>query len=98
MLTSIAGRDREDRSGREKAMSAWGLLVVFLFSQAVSARLEGVVEDQTNAVIPGVTVVATNAATNLTYDSLPNEVGRYVFVALPPGTYSLTAELPGFKK
>jgi hypothetical protein len=86
-------------------MKAVSLLTILLLSlpipvtsQGVSARLEGLVQDQSHAVIPGVTVTATNSATNLRYDSLTNEVGRYVFVALPPGSYSVTAELPGFKK
>ncbi|MBI4474169.1 MAG: carboxypeptidase regulatory-like domain-containing protein, partial [Acidobacteria bacterium] len=74
------------------------LLPSFVMAQAVSARLEGIVEDPSKAVVPGVTVIATNSATNISYESVTNEVGRYVFVALPPGTYSLTAELPGFKK
>jgi hypothetical protein len=69
-----------------------------LRSQAVSARLEGIIQDQTQAVIPGVSVIATNTATNISYNSVTNEAGRYVFVSLPPATYSLTAELPGFKK
>lgn len=73
------------------------LAILLTIGQAVSARLEGIVQDQTSAVIPGVTVVATNSGTNIKYNSVTNEVGRYVFAALPPGTYSLAAELPGFK-
>lgn len=67
-------------------------------SQAVSARLEGLVQDQSQAVIPGVSVVVINEATNITHESVTNETGRYVLVALPPGTYRVEAELPGFKK
>jgi hypothetical protein len=67
-------------------------------AQAVSARLEGVVQDQTQAVIPGVGVAAINEGTNLKYDSVTNETGRYVFVTLPPGTYRVEAELAGFKR
>src|SRR5688572_8679183 len=74
------------------------LLPSIAIGQTVSARLEGILSDQTQAVIPGVTIKATNTATNISYDSLTNEMGRYVFVALPPGTYSLVAELPGFEK
>lgn len=67
-------------------------------AQGVYARLEGLVQDSSQAVIPGVSVVATNEGTNIIYASVTNEAGRYVFVTLPPGTYSLKAELPGFKK
>jgi len=74
------------------------LLAAAMFLQNVSARLEGVIQDPSQAVIPGVAVTATNTGTNIKYESITNEAGRYVFVSLPPGTYSITAELPGFKK
>lgn len=67
-------------------------------AQAVSARLEGVVQDQSQAVIPGVNVVAINEGTNIASEAVTNETGRYVFVTLPPGNYKLQAELPGFKR
>ncbi len=67
-------------------------------AQAVSARLEGVVSDATQAVIPNAKVVATNKATGLEYDTATNESGRFVFVQLPPGTYTLSATTTGFKR
>ena len=69
-----------------------------LMAQSVSARLEGRVMDSTQAVIPGVVVVATNEATNIATEDLTNESGRYIFPNLTPGTYTLSASLPGFKK
>src|SRR5262245_47224109 len=69
-----------------------------LQAQVVSARLEGLVQDQSGAIIPGVNVVATNEGTNIPTESVTNETGRYIFVTLPPGTYKLQAELPGFKR
>lgn len=69
-----------------------------VIAQAVSARLEGVVLDQSPAVIPAVNVIVTNEATNIAYESVTNETGRYIFVTLPPGTYRVEAELPGFKR
>ena len=66
------------------------------FSQGV--RLEGIVKDASQAVIPGVTVTATNEGTNISTTSLSNETGHYVFVNLVPGTYTLTCELQGFKR
>jgi len=74
------------------------LLIATLLGQSVSARLEGLVQDPSQAVVPGVSVTATNIGTNVKYDSITSETGRYVFVSLPPGTYALSAELPGFKK
>lgn len=67
-------------------------------AQIASARLEGTVKDASQAVIPGVTVIATNEGTNISYTNSTNDSGFYVFVNLPPGTYTLTSELQGFKK
>ena len=61
-----------------------------------SASLSGTIVDQTGAVLPGVTVMAVNAATNQSRTAISNAEGRYQFTGLPPATYSLTAELQGF--
>ncbi|MBM3790434.1 MAG: carboxypeptidase regulatory-like domain-containing protein, partial [Acidobacteria bacterium] len=67
-------------------------------AQTAGARLEGVVRDASQAVIPGVTVTATNEATGISFTSMSGDTGLYVFVSLPPGPYTLTSELPGFKR
>jgi len=54
--------------------------------------------NSSQAVIPGVTVTATNEGTNISTTSVSNEAGLYVFVNLVPGTYTLTCELQGFKR
>jgi hypothetical protein len=69
-----------------------------LQAQSVSARLEGALRDQSQAVIPGVTVTATNESTNISATAITNEAGRYTFLSLSPGSYTVSAELPGFKK
>ncbi|MFH1573433.1 MAG: carboxypeptidase regulatory-like domain-containing protein, partial [Acidobacteriota bacterium] len=74
------------------------LLAALTMAQVTGARLEGVVKDQTQAVIPGVTVAATHEATNITYDTVTNMSGFYLFPRLPPGNYSISAELPSFKR
>jgi len=77
---------------------AVALMVGLGMAQVTTARLEGVVKDATDAVVPGVAVTAINEATNLTYETLTNETGLYIFPRLIPGTYTITAELPGFKR
>ncbi len=69
-----------------------------LWGQAVSARLEGVVQDQSKGVIPAVTVVAVNEGTGIQFQAASNESGRYIFPTLPPGSYTVSAEQTGFKK
>jgi hypothetical protein len=63
-----------------------------------TAPLSGVVTDQNDAVVPGVTVVVKNNATGV---SLPpvttNHAGLFSVAALDPGTYIVTFSLSGFK-
>jgi hypothetical protein len=42
-------------------------------------------------------VTATNSATGVVTDLVTNESGAYNFASLLPGTYKMTAELPGFQ-
>src|SRR5207248_6445143 len=57
----------------------------------------GTVADASGALIPGVTVTATNTGTGIVNTVVTNEAGAYQFAALQPGTYKISAELPGFK-
>jgi Ca-activated chloride channel family protein len=59
--------------------------------------IAGVVTDSTKAVIPGVTVTATNLQTGATAIGITNESGKYELKNLADGEYKVTAELPGFK-
>jgi len=63
-----------------------------------TAPLSGVVSDPTGAVIPGVSVVAKNNATNAQFETVSIENGTFVIPALTPGTYTVTVSLPGFKQ
>jgi hypothetical protein len=69
-----------------------------VFAQSGNAQLGGTIEDSTRALIPGVTVTATNVDTNVTQTMLSNDSGAYTFAALPPGKYKVSADLTGFKK
>jgi len=79
------------------------LVVVLLgsspcFSQESRATILGRVVDQTNAVIVGATVQATNLDTNTVATSVTNQSGAFEIPYLLPGTYRITVELTGFKK
>jgi len=67
-------------------------------AQFDSGQMSGFVRDASSSVIPGVSVVATNQGTGEQHHTITNETGYYVFPSLPVGTYSILAELPGFKK
>ena len=67
------------------------------FGQSGNASVGGFVQDPSQAFIPGVTVTVTNTQTGVVTTALSNESGTYNIPGLLPGTYKLSAELPGFK-
>src|SRR5215467_7735182 len=73
------------------------LLVAPVFSQSTNSTVTGTISDSSKAVLPGVTVTATNTATGVVTTVLTNESGSYNFPSLLPGTYKVSAELPGFQ-
>src|SRR5215469_13370502 len=66
--------------------------------QAVNATLVGTVTDSSGAAISDAKVTITETNTGISHASQTNESGNYVFPDLPPGTYTVTAELSGFKR
>ena len=67
-------------------------------AQRTTASIRGTVRDATQAVLPGVTVTATNEDTGLVRSVVTNESGVYSAADLPIGRYKIEAELPSFKK
>jgi len=79
-----------------------GVLVLVLTSvtswaQLSTAQLSGRVTDETGAVLPGVTLTATQTDTGLTRSLTTDENGMYVLPNLPTGPYRLEAALQGFR-
>ena len=66
-------------------------------AQTGAASITGLVTDESGAPVPGVTVTATNQATNVTYIAVSNEAGNYTIAGVPVGTYVVKAELTGFR-
>src|SRR2546428_14131459 len=73
------------------------LLPNITFAQTGNASVGGFVQDTSRAFIPGVTVTATNTQTGVAASVITNETGAYNISSLLPGTYKLSAELPGFR-
>ncbi|MCM3881114.1 MAG: Plug and carboxypeptidase regulatory-like domain-containing protein [Vicinamibacterales bacterium] len=67
-------------------------------AQTGAGTISGTLHDQSGLVLPGATVTAENPTLAVTRSVPSNERGMFVFAQLPPGTYSVTAELSGFKK
>jgi hypothetical protein len=67
------------------------------FAQTGAASITGLLTDQSGAAAPGVTVTATNQATNVEYTATSNSAGNYTIDTVPVGTYVVRASLAGFK-
>ena len=66
-------------------------------AQLQSGRIVGTVLDPQKAGIPGATITVINLATNQARLAITDTEGNYVVTPLDPGTYNVTAEMPGFQ-
>lgn len=62
------------------------------------AGIQGVVTDNSGAVVPGATITLTNKETNQSQQTESGDGGFYRFTGLAPGTYSISVEKQNFKK
>ncbi len=95
----MATRKRGSRKSTA-VLSAAALIAVFAaaaFAQSSNGSVRGIVRDQTDAVIPGATLLLVNKATNVTASTTTNGAGFYVFPQVVPGKYSLTVTSPGME-
>jgi hypothetical protein len=68
----------------------------FAQARAAGGDVTGTVRDITGGVLPGTTITAANQETGVSRAATSDEAGRYLLPALPPGTYTVDATLPGF--
>ena len=67
------------------------------FAQTFQGGIRGVIQDADGGVLPGVTVTIENEGTGVSRTAVANAVGEYNFANVQPGTYTLRAELSGFR-
>jgi Carboxypeptidase regulatory-like domain len=79
-------------------------LFLFLVPGSASAQVSGTgvitgeVTDQTGAVMPGVQVTITQAASKASQTTTTNQSGRYTFSFVQPGVYDVSFSKTGFAK
>ena len=73
------------------------LAVVPGWAQSGTASIGGRVTDPQAGLVAGATVTLTNVATALTRTTVTNHAGQYQVSALPPGMYTLTITMAGFR-
>ncbi len=66
-------------------------------AQVATGRVTGRVTDSSGAVISGASITLTNEGTGVAQNVHSSSTGDYVFEAVNPGSYTLTAEAPGFQ-
>jgi carboxypeptidase family protein len=67
-----------------------------LLAQSASGTITGVVTDPSGAAIVGAEVRLLDVSTNASQTTTSNEVGRYTFVNVSPGTYNVAVSHAGF--
>jgi outer membrane receptor protein involved in Fe transport len=72
------------------------LLVAGEFAQETTGGLQGIVKDQSGAVVSRAQVVVTGASLIGKKEAETDSSGYYRFANLPPGTYTLTITATGF--
>jgi outer membrane receptor protein involved in Fe transport len=80
-----------------------GLVAVTLFMAPMAlwaqatGQITGIVTDTSGAVLPGVTVEATNTATGAVRSAVTGDDGLYTLPLIQPGVYDVKATLSGFR-
>ncbi|MBI4908481.1 MAG: TonB-dependent receptor [Acidobacteria bacterium] len=67
-------------------------------AQSIYGGLRGLISDSQGGVIASAKVTIIDEGTNLTRSTLANATGEFNFASVTPATYSLVAEMAGFKK
>ena len=73
-------------------------LPVAVSAQQATGKILGTITDPQGAVLPGVTVVISNPATQVSSSAVTDKDGFYQVLDLPIGAYRITCELRGFKR
>ena len=74
------------------------LVVAFLaVSQTSNGTITGVVSDPAGAVVAGAGIEVRNTDTGFAYPTQSTGTGNYTVTQLPPGPYSVTVKVSGFK-
>ena len=97
MLNARVNRQPATPVARVVTLSALFVLAIAVASaQTAFSSFSGTVFDPLNGLLPGVRMVLTNGQSGAKYEIRSDRTGRFQFIGLPPGQYSLETELAGF--
>ena len=96
------------RDRKTERASIWRVLAVLALlaagaagpaaAQTNTAEILGVVVDESGAVLPGAVVAAAHPASGTVVERVTDGEGRFYFPGLATGAWTVTAELPGFRR
>jgi len=69
-----------------------------VYGQGYFGTISGTLTDSSGAIVQGAHVTLLDEQKGYTFNATSDNSGRYLFVSIPPGTYSVTAEMKGFEK
>lgn len=74
------------------------LFTVFVSAQGYFGTVSGLITDPSGAAIPGAKVTLVDQEKGFHFDGVSDAAGRYLFRAVPPGNYTVSAEATGFNE
>src|SRR5689334_10545570 len=74
------------------------LLAPLALVAQTTGTVEGTIADESGAPLPGVTVTVTSPSLQGSRNAVTGADGHYRFPSVPPGQYTVTAELSNFGK
>jgi len=72
------------------------VMPMMLFGQGYFGTLSGNITDPSGALVPGAKVTLVDQQKGYQFATKSDNSGRYVFTTIPPGLYTVSAELKGF--
>ena len=83
--------------------SALLAIVVLLFSELLVGQgyfgtVSGTVTDASGAIVQGAKLTLLDEQKGYQFTTTSDKEGRYLFASIPPGSYSVSAEMSGFEK
>ena len=96
-MSNEAGRFRICYFCAAISLSLFLLCTPRAYAQQTLGGITGTVTDASGAVVPAATVTIVGDQTKLTRTLQTNDTGRYDFVNLPIGSYTITVTRTGFQ-
>ena len=97
-LTTLTFGENYRRVLRTLTIAIIVLLPAALFGQGYFGTVSGILTDPSAAIIQGAKVTLLDEQKGYKFTAKSDSEGRYLFVSIPPGMYSVMAEMQGFEK